>query len=221
MEAMTSVLKDWIDHIFNHPINEPAWYWSDDAEQWTGPRGQIPLLMAETFERGGELLAGFSDEQLDQGFWYLAGDTPPDFMLTLVDEKLPVAPRLRAIRSFVPLFEQVMAVRCTDHRSGLDNRGASPLNSACFMWWDLLRFTLWTNSTALNAEIIATLRLILRFPHDACRQSALHGIGHLRHNYPEYEQQLSGIIDDFLASAPGLRPELIAYAAQARCGEIL
>jgi len=218
---MTSSLQEWIDHIFDHPISEPAWYWSEDAEQWTGLREQIPLFIAETFESSGELLARFSDEQLDQGFWYLAGGASPDFILTLVDEKLPVAPRLRAIRSFMPLFEHVMAARCTAHLSHIDERGANALNSSCFMWWDLLRFTLWTNSTSLNAEIIATLSLILTIPHDACREGALHGIGHLRHNYPEYEQQLSGIIDELLAGTPGLRPELIAYAEQARRGEIL
>ena len=215
---MTSVLQDWIEHIFDHPIGEPAWYWSDDAEQWSGPREQIPLLIAETFERSYELLARFSDEQLDQGFWYLADDTPPRFMLTLVDETLPREPRLRALRSFVPLFEQVMTARSTSHLSCLEDKGATPLNSACYMWWDLLRFTLWANSTSLNAEIIASQRLILIIPNDACRESALHGIGHLRHDYPEYEQQLSGIIDDFLVSTPNLpaRIDRLCGTRQAR-----
>ena len=87
------------------------------------------------------------------------------------------------------------------------------------MWWDILRFILC--SASLITEVIPTLRRQLTIPHDACRESALHGIGHLRRDYPEYEQRLSGIIDDFLASTPRLRRELIAYAAQARRGEIL
>lgn len=68
--------------------------------------------MAETFEDAGELLAGFSDEQLDLGFWYLLDD-----MRTLANEEIQLELRLRAVKSFVPLFEQVMAVRCTPHLS--------------------------------------------------------------------------------------------------------
>lgn len=194
----------------------------DDAEQWTGPREQIPLLIAETFERGGELLAEFSDEQLDQGFWYLAGAARPEFMQTLTDQTIPLQARLRALRSFVPLFQQIMTVRCTNHLGHIDRHGEKPLNSACYMWWDLLRFELWwPNRPDILADIITTLRACLAIPHDACRESALHGIGHLRRDYPEYEPQLAAIIDDFLASTSGLRPELIAYADQARRGEIL
>ena len=48
---MGSSLQAWIDHIFRRPIGEPAWYWSDDAELWTGPREQIPLLIEQTLLR--------------------------------------------------------------------------------------------------------------------------------------------------------------------------
>jgi hypothetical protein len=71
------------------------------------------------------------------------------------------------------------------------------------------------------ADIIPTLRTLLAIPHDACRESALHGIGHLRRDYPEYEPQLAAIIDDFLAGTPGLRLELMANAEQARHGNVL
>lgn len=61
------------------------------------------------------------------------------------------------------------------------------------------------------------LRRLLAIPHDACRESALHGLGHWAHHYP----QVAGIVDEFLSSAPGLRPELIAYAERARIGNVL
>jgi hypothetical protein len=203
---VTPALKAWIGHIFNHSISEPAWYWADDAEEWSGPREQIPVLIAETFESDGELLAGFSDGQLDQGFWYLVGDTRPEFMQTLTSETIPLEVRLRALKSFVPLFEQLMAVRCL---------------SACYMWWDLLRFPLWDQRSDIQFSIIEILRGILAIPNDACRESALHGIGHLRGDCPEYETQISVIIDEFLAQNPDLRPELVAYAECARQGNVL
>ena len=104
--------------------------------------GQIPehhaAFIAEAFERSGVYLAPFSDEQLDRGFWYLSFNNCCEFMLSLIDQSVPPTLRLRALRSFVPLFEQVMAARCSPHLSHRDVRGANPLNSACYMWWDIL-----------------------------------------------------------------------------------
>ena len=207
---MEAILQSWIDYVFIDQTDKP---------EWAGPREQIPVLISETFERSGELLAKFSDEQLDQGFWHLLSEGPPQFMGTLANETIPLEPRLRAVRSIATLFEQVMAVRSTSHLSHLDDKGASPLNSACYMWWDLLRLVLC--STSLVTQVIATLHRQLVIPHDACRESALHGIGHLRRDSPQYQKQLSGIIDEFLDGTPGLRTELIAYAEQARRGELL
>lgn len=183
------------------------------------------MLVAETFERGGELLKQFSEEQLEQGFWYLVGESSPgDFMGALTDTELPAQVRLRVLRSFVPLFEQVMALRCSPHLSQLAEGGVNPLNSACYMWWDLLRFNLWLGQPEpgeFDDEIIATLQRLLKIPHDACRESALHGIGHLCKERPTRREELSGIVDEFLARTPELRPELRAYAERSKIGDVL
>ena len=64
------LLQKWITYVFDHKVDDirAKWYWSDEAPEWDGERQQIPVLIAETFERAGELLAGFPDEQMDQGF---------------------------------------------------------------------------------------------------------------------------------------------------------
>ena len=48
-----------------------------------------------------------------RGFWYLVSASCSSLMVTLGEPGVPLATRLRAVRSFVPLFEQVMAVRCS------------------------------------------------------------------------------------------------------------
>jgi hypothetical protein len=106
-------LQAWITYIFDHPVAEPKWYFCDDAPEWQSAPEEISRLIAETFEQGGESLARFSDEELVQGFWFLVDGGPPDHLLTLVNPKIPLATRLRALRSFVPLFEKVMAKRCS------------------------------------------------------------------------------------------------------------
>ena len=61
------------------------------------------------------------------------------------------------------------------------------------------------------------LRRILAIPHDACRESAIHGLYH----FQKWNAGASTrIIDEFLATALGLRPELIEYAKAAREGKI-
>jgi hypothetical protein len=120
----------------------------------------------------------------------------------------------------VPLFEQVMAARCSPHLSHLDEKGASALNSACFIWFDIVLDRCEPRRLAqaqLDAELTPTLSTILAIPHDACRESALHGIGHWVNEYP----QLAGTVDEFLSATPGLRPELIAYAQSAKAGKVL
>ena len=59
---------------------------------------------------------------------------------------------------------------------------------------------------------------ILALDSLACQESALHGLGHWQHAYPEEVQQ---IIDRFLNANKNLRPELAAYARSARTGCVL
>jgi hypothetical protein len=221
---MSSVppLHVWIDYVFDHAVSDPPWYWGSDAgeEEWPEAREDIIEHIAETFEHAGQLLSRFSDEQLNQGFWHLFFQSPPNFMGTLLEEKIPLAMRLRALRSFVPLFEQVMAARCSPHLAHFDEGGENPLNSACFMWFDELldRFSPRRLAQAgLDEELIVTLRTILAMPHDACRESALHGIGHWVRHCP----QLVETVDQFLSRTPVLRRELVAYAEFARSGKVL
>jgi hypothetical protein len=214
-------LSAWIDHVFDHPVTELelAWDFSTDAPTWKGTGEQTVRFVAETFERSGEVLAGFTDAQLNQGFWYLLSICRSEQMVALTSEEVPLPLRLRALRSFVPLFEQVMAPRCSPHLSHLDERPANPLNSACYMWWDILPICgepSKPDRAEFDAEVMQVLGRLLEIPHDACRESALHGLGEWQVFYPD----IARIIDEWLARTPKLRPELIAYARQAREGYI-
>ncbi|MBN9693596.1 MAG: hypothetical protein J0M24_25400 [Verrucomicrobia bacterium] len=215
-----SALVRWIEYVFDHAVTDPAWHWAPDAPEWHEPPGQVATHIAETFEHSGHLLARFTDAQLNQGFWFLVSNSCTEFMFSLVELELPVSVRLRALRSFVPLFEQVMAVRCSPHLSHLDEHGANPLNGACYMWWDILPIHGCPEDparTEFDVEVLAVLRRLLSIPHDACRESALHGISEWSIDYP----QVSGIVDDFLVCTPSLRPELASYAQRAKVGNVL
>jgi hypothetical protein len=213
-------LGQWVDYVFDHPVMDPAWHLAQDAPQWEGTREQSARYTAETFERSGQLLARFSDAQLNQAFWFLVSNSSSEFMYALVDPALPLPFRLRALRSFVPVFEQIMAARCSPHLSHLDEREPNPLNSACYMWWDILPIhgrPEELERAEFDSEVLVVLRRLLSIPHDACRESALHGVSEWVIYYP----QAAGIIEDFLSTTPNLRPELASYAERAKVGNVL
>ena len=217
--AESDSLQAWIAHVFDHPVTEPAWYWSLEAPKWRGSAENVATFVAETFEHSGELLSRFTDAQLNQAFWYLTSPGSSNFMFALVEPAVPLATRLRALRSFVPLFEQVMAVRCSSHLSHLDEQPAKPLNGACYMWWDNLPIygkPEEPEREEFDAEVLRVLSRILSIPHDACRESALHGVGERHCHYPNVEV----LVDQFLAYTQNLRPELVFYAIRAKFGMV-
>jgi len=69
-----------------------------------------------------------------------------------------------------------------------------------------------TQDTVLNV-----LERTLTIEHRACREGALHGLGHIANSCPENVRE---IIDGFL-SKNKLDDKLVAYALKAREGNIL
>jgi hypothetical protein len=135
-------VAEFVAHIFH---NKPDW--GDDvrageAEEeydWRQRKNALkpldaPLisqLLAEMFEDSGRLLAPYTTNQVARGLHFclehsrLAGRV-------IWDTSVPEAARLRALRSFVPLFQQVMAERCLP--AGRQGQAVSnPLNGACYI----------------------------------------------------------------------------------------
>ena len=59
-------------------------------------------------------------------------------MLCLDEPSLPIETRLRCVRACESLFRKLLLPRCSPHLSHCDWHGAAPLNSICYMWWDLM-----------------------------------------------------------------------------------
>jgi hypothetical protein len=218
MNAVPNRQDQWIDLVFDHPVLIAAWYWDLDAPDWDGDDDEVAELIAETFERSGDLLARFTDQQLNQGFWYLNDPACSNLSFALCDPSVPESFRLRALRSFVPLFEDTMANRCAQDLDHCAEPGPIRLNSACYMWWDLLPLSPGgSGGKASEAEALAVMQRILAIPHLACQESALHGLGHWQHGYPD---RVAEIIDAFLQANPQLDPRLVSYAHKARGGYV-
>jgi hypothetical protein len=170
--------------------------------------------VTDAFERPLDLLGGYSDEELQGGLWFLLGDY--GVLHPATDDLLPLADRLRAVRSVGTLFSELMTARCTPTLSHLDEPG-SPLNSPCYMWWDL-----WLpgRSGPIPGTCLDVMEATLALDHDACRESALHGLGHFR-SEGALAERCERILDRFLRGRRTLRPELALYAEAARAGCVL
>ncbi len=214
-QAAAFRFEEWVCYVFDNP---PDYRWFDLLADW-GPCPPELLIsyLTRLFEHAGDVLGRFSNAQLNQSFWFLLG-ADADAMRVLSDERVPWQERRRCLRSIFTLFEQCFAPRCGPFLSHLDERFDNPLNSVCYMWWDLFMPGRPANdqrSAELNAEVLGVMERILVLESDACRESALHGLGHWRDaDLP----RVTTVIDTFLSSHAQLRPELRRYALNARSG---
>ena len=200
--------EGWLKWIFDHPVCKPDWWWEEHAVWWVTSASTSIGFMTRLFEAPPTYLQNISDAQVNQGLWFLTSDACLDSLTYLLDESVSWPQRERCVDSMLCLFKNYFAVHCSQHLSHIDEPGANPLNGACYMWWDQLHTTNELenpSSAAMNAKIVSVMGQILALLHDACRESALHGLGHWQRYCPK---KVPGIIDDFLTNNPTLRPEL-------------
>lgn len=214
----------WVSYVFDHPVSKPEWHWDTDA-YWYAEKhpAQVIEYMTSLFEDSTEPLARFSDEQLNQGFWFLACPDCSSHMFTLLDDAVPLEYRVRCIRAMVQLFKGCFAKRCSPHVCHGEygyNPHINALNSACYMWFDLIPIHGVPNMPeryAVHGEFLEAIENILYIPHDACREAGLHGMGEWCHRY---HRHVRTAVLRFLRRTPGLRPELVEYALNASAGHV-
>jgi hypothetical protein len=221
--ALTALtFEAWIEHAFSHEVRkyQNAWYFDAGCDTWNGPAWLSVEYLTRLFEDPAPALAYFSDAQIAQGLHYLIDSGAGGVALALGDAAVPLADRERCVRAIYALFSELFAPKCTPHLSHLDGPNASrsdeagDLNGVCYMWWDVFA----TGTLDLTAATLQTMERILSLDSIACRESALHGLGHWR---AYDERAVEAIIDAFLKRHPALRPELATYAKAARSGCVL
>ena len=185
------------------------------------------------FESPSRYTNTYSDGQLNDGFWLILDPGASSHFFSLLHDTVPLEKRLRGIGAIFNVFTELFAKRCTQHLSHLAEPGASPLNSICYMWWDVCPIP-GGQSESGSAETLDAARNVMEktlyIENDTCRESALHGLGHLT-QHERYASRYSRltqsercpsqkIIDKFLKIVSGIRPELIKYAECARDGDV-
>jgi hypothetical protein len=132
-----------------------------------------------------------------------------------------VSDRLRAISAIYSLFDQLFQPRCAPILLHVDEEGAKPLNSNCYMWWDSFPSVASPDDPhrlILHDAVLAVMEKILTLDSIACQESALHGLGHWQRDHPRL---VESIVDRFLQSNTAPDYRLVAYAQAARRGCVL
>jgi hypothetical protein len=183
----TLPFAEWAKHAFEHEVRDPQWYFDLDAPIWAAPASLSIAHMTQLFSDPAPPLAPFDDAQLNQGFWYLVSNGGSDHMFALMDDSVALEARRRCIESFFTVFERLFAVRCSEHLSHRNAPDANPLNGACYMWWDIIPFFGDPEDASrreLHEAALTVMARTLSLDSLACRQSALHGLGHWHARYP-------------------------------------
>lgn len=214
--------EQWLRCVFDHPVNEltNAWYWDVDRDWWEEDTPDTVTFLTRTFEEAAEVLQPYTDAQLNQGLWFLASNACSNHMFALMNESIPWTARQRCIRSFHQLYEQCFARRCSPHLSHVDEPGANPLNMVCYMWWDINPLYAKPDDPTrrdLADAVLQVMESTLQLDSIACRESALHGLGHWQHAYPE---RVGAIIDRFSMTRPVLPEKLQSYMRAAYTGYV-
>jgi hypothetical protein len=215
--------EQWLTQVFDHPVEpqKEEWYWDIDRDWWEEDSPDSVQFMTQAFGSAALVLQPYSNAQLNQGLWFLASNACSSHMFSLMNESIPWSARRRCILSIHQLFEQCFAPRCSPHLSHIDEPGANPLNLICYMWWDIIPIAVNPedpNHREFDDAILQVMESTLQLDSIPCRESALHGLGHWQHRYPE---RVGAIIDTFSMKATNFPEALKMYMRNAYVGYVL
>lgn len=207
--------EDWLDGTFGCAVSGQSSPQFVERDDWPDPvSDQLAVeYMTRLFENSEESLRYYSDRQITAGLWELgSGDA-----YCVYSSEVPIELRLRLVRSVETFFREFFANRCLPELSAGASEQASLLNIICYMWWEVFTWG-WAkdepDAERLAAQDLDVLEAVLRLTNPACKEAAIHGLGHLA----DQSDQALSIIDRFITKDFGISPELLQYARAARTG---
>jgi hypothetical protein len=215
MVPAPATFEAWLDETFGRAIAGESYpqFVHREVEDWPDPVPDKDALqyLIRLFENPEESLRYFSDAQIAAGLWELSsGDVH-----CVNNRDIAIEDRERLIGSVATFFRDFFDKRCVPQLSNNATEHLSPLNTICYMWWEVIHIGGAKDdpdADRLNARAMGVKELVLALPNPACKEAALHGLGHLvRHS-----DRAHAIIESFLRTRPD--PELEDYARAALTG---
>jgi hypothetical protein len=200
-DISTFSFEEWVRFIFDHPVGERPWDRNDFSYDISDEEKIVSYLI-QLFKNPLVLLEKFSEEQINQGFWFMLGTE--GFMGVLWNTNIPFSNRNQCFDAMYDLYQLLFL----DH----------PLDSIDFMWWDMLSdmYDLYDGKPRDDDDAMvqeAMLHVLIRLldtKNSAQAKAALHGLSHLKH--PKGKEA----IDHYLLRNPDIDEELRKYALQCK-----
>jgi hypothetical protein len=213
----SATYQAWLDETFGRAVageTYPQFVHREvlDVPQ-SAPDADVVAYLTRVFENPEHELEYFSDRQIAAALWELG----PGDSHCVYNRDIPVEARERLIASVATFFRLFFDKRCVPALSHSATEHLSPLNTICYMWWEVITMGGRCDdpdAARLNAAALEVKDQVLRLPNPACKEAALHGLGHMVRG----SDRARGIIDRFLAEQTDVSPELIAYARAALSG---
>lgn len=212
--------SSWVRHIFETSLADKRNPADAELASSLGPAEALALI-TRIFHNCGADLEKFADDQVAEGLVFLGSSGESDWIYHIYNRDVPWETRAACVNSMVRLYSDCFARRCVDAVT-LTNGAPSAMNRVCYMWWDVfpsggLADTIDSERAQVDRELIGVMEQALQLPHAACRESALHGLGHWQ---GADENRVHSIIDTWLANTRNLSPSLVEYAFAARSGNV-
>jgi hypothetical protein len=225
MPALRDLSYDaWVEHAFGHEVrfHGAPWFFDQDAPWWEPSPAVAVAYLTRLFASAAEALEFFSDAQVAQGLTYLVSTSASGDNGWLSSPSVPTADRLACVEAIHELFAGLFAPRVAPVLGHRSEPGAeAPLNIVCYMWWDefpCLALPGDPDHDLLHQAAIAVMEQTLRLDSIACKEAALHGLGHWAGRHPNLVRP---VINAFVTANADARADLIAYAKSARGGCVL
>jgi hypothetical protein len=211
---------EWIAHVFEHQVTDPAWFFDLDAPDFEGEPEEIARLVERTCSCSGADIAGFTNAQVGLGLNYVFNPACSNFAFAILDDRTEPATSLAAIDSIKILYRDCFEPRCKPalgHESEPD--ASEKLNFICYMFWDIFPVVCWKGRAGKEQGLRAALDVLafaLNSPDIACVESALHGLGHV------HGEGTAAMVEQIIGAAEPRRPaRLLPYARAAAKGHVL
>jgi len=160
---MTTLYHRQLNHIFNRPTTELAWYWSEHWEEGIF-EDEDPLsafVFIEALLQNPALdLAPYSDDQVALGLEFVFNSSVSNLANDFKVAPVPIARKMAALRTLIGLFRDVFNPRCVAKASAGSKQTLSKLNNFCYMFWDECPLSSWINISnfeEINQSFLAGL----------------------------------------------------------------
>jgi hypothetical protein len=217
---MPSQYQEWLSFVFDRPVTADGWYSEPTYHEFAFVPAERAALFTTTMQKCGEDLRRYSDAQVYHGLEYIFTNKRSNFVFSLMSDHVPVALRLEAIESIKTLYRDCFTPRCalalSDDKVARDN----PLNSVCYMLWDISPLAYWEghqDKDIFYEAIARVMEFALGSTNPACVESGLHGLGHIHMYCPSLVEKIVG---DYLERGHIESTDLRQYATRAAKGMV-